>query len=63
MTPSIEPHQHTLKRAVSCCGVGLHTGRTVNLTIRPAAAHSGIRFVRSDLPGQPVIIRSSPARG
>ncbi len=58
MTPSIEPHQHTLKRAVSCCGVGLHTGRTVNLTIRPAAAHSGIRFLRSDLPGQPVI----PAR-
>ena len=58
MTPSIEPHQHTLKRAVSCCGVGLHTGRTVNLTIKPAAAHSGIRFLRSDLPGQPVI----PAR-
>ncbi|MDX9834758.1 MAG: UDP-3-O-acyl-N-acetylglucosamine deacetylase [Desulfobulbus sp.] len=58
MAPSIEPHQHTLKRVVSCCGVGLHTGRTVNLTIRPAAAHSGICFRRSDLPGQPVI----PAR-
>ena len=58
MAPSIEPHQQTLKRAVSCCGVGLHTGRTVNLTIKPAAAHSGIRFLRSDLPGQPVI----PAR-
>lgn len=58
MAPSIEPHQYTLKRVVSCCGVGLHTGRTVNLTIRPAAAHSGICFRRSDLPGQPVI----PAR-
>jgi len=46
---SIEPHQYTLKRAVSCCGVGLHAGRTVNLTIKPAAANSGIRFVRSDI--------------
>ena len=46
---SIEPHQYTLKRSVSCCGVGLHAGRTVNLTIKPAPANSGIRFVRSDL--------------
>ena len=46
---SIEPHQYTLKRPVSCCGVGLHAGRTVNLTIKPAPANSGIRFVRSDL--------------
>ena len=33
MASYIEPHQYTLKRSVSCCGVGLHTGRTVNLTI------------------------------
>jgi UDP-3-O-[3-hydroxymyristoyl] N-acetylglucosamine deacetylase len=46
---SIEPHQYTLKRSVSCCGVGLHAGRTVNLTIKPAPANSGIRFIRSDL--------------
>ncbi|MDW7771714.1 MAG: UDP-3-O-acyl-N-acetylglucosamine deacetylase [Desulfobulbaceae bacterium] len=46
---SIEPHQYTIKRPVSCCGVGLHAGRTVNLTIKPAPANSGIRFVRSDL--------------
>ncbi len=46
---SIEPHQYTLKRSVSCCGVGLHAGRTVNLTIKPALANSGIRFYRSDL--------------
>lgn len=47
--------QSTLQRAVSCCGVGLHTGRTVNLTISPAPVHTGLRFVRSDLAGQPVI--------
>lgn len=58
MSYQIEPHQHTIQRAVSCCGVGLHTGRTVNLTINPAPAHTGIQFLRSDLPDRPVI----PAR-
>ena len=52
---SIEPYQHTLKRSVSCCGVGLHTGRTVNLTINPASSGSGIKFVRSDLDTKPGI--------
>lgn len=45
----MEPYQYTLKRQVSCCGIGLHAGRTVNLTIKPAPANSGIRFVRADL--------------
>ncbi len=58
MAFQIEPHQHTLQRPVSCCGVGLHTGRTVNLTINPAPANTGIQFLRSDLAEQPVI----PAR-
>ncbi|WP_306548219.1 UDP-3-O-acyl-N-acetylglucosamine deacetylase [Desulfobulbus sp.] len=58
MAPQIEPHQYTVKRAVSCCGVGLHTGRTVNLTINPAPANTGIQFVRSDIAGRPII----PAR-
>ena len=58
MASPIEPHQYTLKRAVSCCGVGLHTGRTVNLTIKPAPANAGIQFVRSDLIDRPMI----PAR-
>ena len=58
MAPQIEPHQNTVKRAVSCCGVGLHTGRTVNLTINPAPANTGIQFVRSDIAGRPII----PAR-
>ncbi len=45
----VDPHQYTLKKAVNCCGVGLHSGRTVNLTIRPAPIDNGIRFFRSDL--------------
>ena len=58
MATQIESHQYTLKKAVSCCGVGLHTGKTVNLIIKPAPAHTGIRFLRSDLAGRPSI----PAR-
>jgi len=46
---SLDPHQHTLKKSVSCYGVGLHSGDPVNLTIRPAPENSGIRFFRTDL--------------
>lgn len=51
----VDPYQYTLKKNVSCCGVGLHSGRTVNLTIKPAPVDSGIRFFRSDLaPRKPI---------
>lgn len=43
--------QHTLKRPVHCTGVGLHSGNDVSLTIAPAEAGTGIRFVRSDKQG------------
>jgi UDP-3-O-[3-hydroxymyristoyl] N-acetylglucosamine deacetylase len=46
---SLDPHQHTIKKAVSMRGIGLHSGKAVNLTIRPAEVDSGIRFVRSDV--------------
>lgn len=46
---SLDPYQHTIKKQISCCGVGLHSGRTVNLTIKPATANSGIQFLRTDL--------------
>ena len=48
-------HQHTLKKSVSCEGVGVHSGRTVKLAIKPARVNHGIRFKRVDLPGKPVI--------
>lgn len=41
--------QKTVKSAISCKGVGLHSGKEVTLTIRPAEANSGIVFVRTDL--------------
>ncbi len=46
---SLDPHQHTLKKSVSCNGIGLHSGDTVKLTIKPASVNSGIRFYRTDL--------------
>jgi len=46
----IDPFQHTVKKVISCCGVGLHSGRTVNLVIKPAPVNSGIQFTRKDLP-------------
>ena len=43
--------QRTLNRSIGLQGVGLHTGKTVSMTIRPAHVDHGIQFVRSDLPG------------
>ncbi len=41
--------QRTLKSLVSASGVGLHTGRKVRMTLRPAPADAGIVFRRVDL--------------
>jgi UDP-3-O-[3-hydroxymyristoyl] N-acetylglucosamine deacetylase len=49
--------QRTLKSTVRATGVGMHTGRKVYLTLRPAAPDTGIVFRRIDLP-QPVELRA-----
>ena len=41
--------QRTLRRQISCVGIGLHSGNRVNLRLRPAPADSGICFRRIDL--------------
>lgn len=41
--------QHTLKNAIHCSGVGLHSGETVTLRLVPAAPDTGILFRRVDL--------------
>lgn len=41
--------QRTLKRIVQATGVGLHTGKKVTLTMRPAPANTGIIYRRTDL--------------
>lgn len=42
--------QRTIQQAISTKGVGLHSGRRVELTLRPAAPNTGIVFHRVDLP-------------
>ncbi|WP_337877095.1 UDP-3-O-acyl-N-acetylglucosamine deacetylase [Elioraea sp.] len=59
MTEASLPVQRTLRAPIGCTGVGLHSGRKVALTLRPAAENSGIVVVRTDLAGGPVAI---PAR-
>ena len=51
--------QRTLKNVIRATGVGLHTGEKVYLTLRPAAADTGIVFRRTDLE-PPVEIRARP---
>ncbi|MUK42163.1 UDP-3-O-acyl-N-acetylglucosamine deacetylase [Aliivibrio fischeri] len=41
--------QRTLKSIVQMTGVGLHSGRKVTLTLRPAAANTGVIYRRTDL--------------
>jgi UDP-3-O-[3-hydroxymyristoyl] N-acetylglucosamine deacetylase len=41
--------QHTLKSAIGCVGVGLHTGRKVAVSLQPAPPDTGIIFRRTDL--------------
>lgn len=41
--------QRTLKEIVKTTGVGLHSGRKVTLTLRPAAANTGIIYRRTDV--------------
>jgi UDP-3-O-[3-hydroxymyristoyl] N-acetylglucosamine deacetylase len=49
--------QRTLRRAITCAGIGLHSGRKVTLSLKPAPAGTGIRFCRSDLGPQEVPAR------
>ncbi|MFH7015666.1 bifunctional UDP-3-O-[3-hydroxymyristoyl] N-acetylglucosamine deacetylase/3-hydroxyacyl-ACP dehydratase [Flavobacterium sp. FlaQc-47] len=47
--------QKTIKNEISLTGVGLHTGKEVTMTFKPAPINNGFTFVRVDLQGQPVI--------
>ena len=47
--------QRTIKNDVTLKGVGLHTGKEVTLTFKPAPENNGYAFVRIDLEGAPLI--------
>lgn len=47
--------QRTIKTPVTVSGVGLHTGKKVSLTYKPAPENHGYKFCRVDMPGKPII--------
>ena len=49
LSAGVAPVQRTLKTAICCAGAGLHSGREVRVTLRPAPANSGVVFRRTDL--------------
>jgi UDP-3-O-[3-hydroxymyristoyl] N-acetylglucosamine deacetylase len=51
--------QRTLKNVIRATGVGLHTGKKIYLTLRPAPVETGIVFRRVDL-DQPREIKAAP---
>ncbi len=50
------PLQTTLKAAISCTGVGLHSGKKVSMTLNPADENSGVVFKRTDIKGNGALI-------
>lgn len=47
--------QRTIGKEVSMSGVGIHTGHECGMTFKPAPENYGIRFIRTDLGGNPEI--------
>lgn len=47
--------QKTIKEDIHLSGIGLHTGKEVNLTMKPAKENTGFVFVRTDLEGRPQV--------
>ncbi|RCS26959.1 bifunctional UDP-3-O-[3-hydroxymyristoyl] N-acetylglucosamine deacetylase/3-hydroxyacyl-ACP dehydratase [Polaribacter sp. WD7] len=47
--------QKTIQKEITLSGVGIHTGNTVNMTLKPAPINHGFAFSRVDLEGAPTI--------
>ncbi|GAA0720538.1 bifunctional UDP-3-O-[3-hydroxymyristoyl] N-acetylglucosamine deacetylase/3-hydroxyacyl-ACP dehydratase [Aquimarina litoralis] len=55
MSDSVVNKQRTIQKEVELKGVGLHTGKEVTLTFKPAPENHGYAFCRVDLEGSPII--------
>ena len=47
--------QKTISKSISISGLGIHTGVSTKITLKPAKVNTGIRFARIDLKGNPEI--------
>ena len=52
---NISKKQQTIHSEFSIEGIGLHSGKKVNIIIQPAKANNGIKFIRTDLRNNNVI--------
>ena len=41
--------QQTLQHPISCYGIGVHSGKNTQVTLKPAPANTGVLFVRTDV--------------
>lgn len=53
--------QTTIQNPISCYGIGVHSGKTTHLTLKPAQENTGIVFVRTDLSSEINFIKASYA--
>lgn len=54
-TIKMNEKQRTIKSELTVSGVGLHTGRNVTMTLKPAPENHWYKFRRTDLPDQPMV--------
>lgn len=55
MSNIVVSKQRTIQKEVELKGVGLHTGKEVTMTFKPAPENHGYAFCRVDLEGNPII--------
>jgi len=47
--------QKTIARPITVTDIGLHSGQPVTMSLYPASANQGLKFIRTDLPGRPQV--------
>ena len=49
-------NQRTIQSEISLEGIGLHTGNVTKITFKPAPPGNGVKFIRTDLRGNPAVV-------
>ena len=47
--------QRTLRNPIKAVGIGLHTGKNINMELLPSDVNTGISFIRTDIDPENVI--------
>jgi UDP-3-O-[3-hydroxymyristoyl] N-acetylglucosamine deacetylase len=50
---AVQVFQHTVRNPVSFAGIGVHTGASARVTVRPAGENAGVSFIRTDVTDRP----------